>query len=94
MLLDIAFFGLAFVFAIPAVSGYFAHSHGRSFWLWFVIGCFLPIISYFIIAYLCRKQAIKSSKLGADDLCRYEDEYMEKQINETLIYRHERKKIE
>ncbi|MFP4089462.1 MAG: hypothetical protein ACLFUB_00940 [Cyclobacteriaceae bacterium] len=94
MLLDIALFGLAFLFAIPAVSGYFAYSHGRSFWLWFIIGCFLPIFSYFIIAYLCRKEALKSSKQAFSDLCRYEDEYMDKQIQESLLYRHERKKIE
>jgi len=84
MLLDFLLFGLAFLFAIPAITGYFAHSHGRSFWLWFMIGCFLPIIANFIIAYICRKEAIKAEKRKLSDLSRYEDESMEKYIKELF----------
>ena len=34
---------------IPILTGYCAHSHGRSFWLWFVLGFALPIISFFLL---------------------------------------------
>lgn len=84
MLLDFLLFGLAFLFAIPAITGYFAYSHGRSFWLWFTIGCFLPIIANFIIAYLCRKEAIKAERRKLADLSRYEDESMGKYIKELF----------
>lgn len=84
MLLDFLLLGLAFLFAIPAVTGYFAYSHGRSFWLWFLIGCFLPIIANFIIAYLCRKEAIKARKRKLADLSRYEDESMAKYIRDLV----------
>lgn len=84
MLLDFLLLGLAFLFAIPAITGYFAYSHGRSFWLWFTIGCFLPVIANFIIAYLCRKEAIKAKRRKLSDLSRYEDESMGKQIKELI----------
>lgn len=84
MLLDFVLLGLAFLFAIPAVTGYFAYSHGRSFWMWFLIGCFLPIIANFIIAYICRREAIKARKRKLADLSRYEDESMGKYIKELI----------
>lgn len=84
MLLDFLLLGLAFLFAIPAITGYFAYSHGRSFWLWFTIGCFLPVIANFIIAYLCRKEAIKAKRRKLSDLSRYEDESMSKKIGELI----------
>ncbi|MEQ9437458.1 MAG: hypothetical protein RIG62_00365 [Cyclobacteriaceae bacterium] len=80
MLLDIAFFALAFLFAIPAVTGYFAYSHGRSFWLWFSLGCLLPIISNIILALLCWKKALKEKQQKVDNMTRYEDEYMQREI--------------
>lgn len=34
---------------IPILTGYCAHSHGRSFWLWFLLGFALPIISFLLL---------------------------------------------
>jgi len=84
MLIDFLLLGLAFLFAIPAITGYFAYSHGRSFWLWFTIGCLLPVIANFIIAYLCRKEALKAQRRKLADLSRYEDESMEIKIRELV----------
>jgi len=82
MLIDFALLGLVFILAIPAVTAYFAYSHGRSFWLWFIIGCFFPIIANFIIAYLCRKEAIKAKRRKLAELSRYEDEMMAREVRE------------
>lgn len=49
MIIDAIFVGLAFYFTFPLLTGYGAYQYGRSFKLWFLIGCFLPIISYFIL---------------------------------------------
>ncbi len=84
MLLDFLLLGMAFLFAIPAITGYFAYSHGRSFWRWFVIGCLLPVIANFLIAYLCRKEARKAKKRKLSELSRYEDEFMAKHIREMV----------
>ena len=34
---------------IPILTGYCAHSRGRSFWLWFVLGWVLPLASFFLL---------------------------------------------
>lgn len=52
MLFDIALMMLAFLLSIPLLCAYYAHSRGRSFALWFFIGCALPIVSYFILLLL------------------------------------------
>lgn len=52
MLVDFLFFGVVAVLIVPGICGYYAHTHGRSFWLWFAIGCILPIISYVILLLL------------------------------------------
>ncbi len=49
MLVDIVLAVVAFYFSIPLIAGYFAYSYGRSFWLWFTISTFLPIITHFIL---------------------------------------------
>ncbi len=41
-----------FWLTIPAVCGYYAYSRGRSFWFWFAMGTFLPIISHVILIFL------------------------------------------
>lgn len=56
MLADIAFFIVAAFLAIPTIGAYYAHSRGRNFWLWFFIGCFLPVISYIILLCLPDKK--------------------------------------
>jgi hypothetical protein len=56
MLIDFVLFWLAFLLMIPIISGYYAYTHGRSFWLWFFIGCILPVFSYFILLLLPDKK--------------------------------------
>ena len=34
---------------IPILTGYCAHSRGRSFWLWFELGWVLPLASFFLL---------------------------------------------
>lgn len=52
MLLDFAFTGVLFLLSIPLICGYFAYTRGRSFWLWFVLGLFLPGIAHLILVCL------------------------------------------
>ncbi len=52
MLVDFLFFGVVAILIVPTICGYYAHTHGRSFWLWFAIGCMLPIVSYIILLLL------------------------------------------
>jgi hypothetical protein len=35
---------------LPIMTGYYAYSHGRSFWRWFAIGCGLPFFSLIVVA--------------------------------------------
>lgn len=84
MLVDIALLMLAFFLAIPAVTGYFAYSHGRSFWLWFAIGCCLPVVAHFILAVVCRKEVQEAKRRKQAPLTRYEEEVMQQQIKELL----------
>lgn len=49
MIVDLLLTVVAFYFMIPLVAGYFAYCYGRSFWLWFTISTFLPIITHFIL---------------------------------------------
>lgn len=83
MLIDLVFVGFMFLLAIPAVTGYFAQCYGRSFWLWFAIGCFLPVISNFILIFMVKNY----KKVQANDrwLTQYEDEHMDKIIQEILV---------
>lgn len=41
---------LAPLLFLPTLTGYYAYSHGRSFWRWFLIGCGLPFVSLFVVA--------------------------------------------
>jgi membrane protein implicated in regulation of membrane protease activity len=84
MLIDIAFFVGAFFLAVPGVTGYFAYCHGRSFWLWFTLGCFLPVFAHILLAILCRKTAAQIKNPLEDSLTRYEDEYMQDEIKNVL----------
>jgi hypothetical protein len=52
MIFDIFLLILVALLTIPLIGGYYAHAQGRSFWLWFLISCFLPVISYFILILL------------------------------------------
>jgi len=44
-----------FLLTIPLVAGYYAHTRGRSFWLWFFMGLFFPVLAHFILALLPNK---------------------------------------
>lgn len=52
MIIDAIFVGLAFYFTFPLLSGYAAYQYGRSFKVWFMIGCVLPIISFIVLVVL------------------------------------------
>lgn len=84
MFIDIGLLILAFFLAIPAVTGYFAYSYGRSFWIWFFIGCFLPIISYVLLALLYRRAPKSKRDDIYREMTRFEDEYMEAHIKASL----------
>jgi hypothetical protein len=52
MFIDIFLIVLLFLLLVPFPCGYYAHTHGRSFWLWVLLGTLLPVISYFILLLL------------------------------------------
>ncbi|MBC6989641.1 MULTISPECIES: hypothetical protein [Hymenobacter] len=57
MFVDLLFGFVCALSFLPLTTGYCAYSYGRSFWLWFALGCVLPIFSFFILfALICRKQ--------------------------------------
>ncbi|MCC2546356.1 hypothetical protein LJY25_07860 [Hymenobacter sp. BT175] len=64
-----AVLGLICAMAIlPLVTGYCAYSHGRSFWLWFALGCVLPIGSFFVLfALLYREQLLNPGQYLVDE---------------------------
>jgi hypothetical protein len=43
---------------IPILTGYCAHSRDRSFWLWFALGCVLPIASFFLLIALIARDEL------------------------------------
>ena len=47
--LDMALMMVAVMSFIPIMTGYCAHSRGRSFWLWFALGWVLPIVSFLLL---------------------------------------------
>lgn len=57
MLLDIFLCIFLFYLSIPAVVGYFAKCYGRSFWLWFWIAFFLPIVAHLILYLLVSRDS-------------------------------------
>ena len=50
--------------APPFLSGFFAKSTGRSFKLWFVIGCFLPLVANLILFFLPDKSNVSRIEIG------------------------------
>lgn len=82
MIVDFLLFGLLFYLSIPAVAGYVAHSYGRSFWLWFGISCFLPVITHVILYVLLSYDSRpKNSKSGLSTI---EDKKMNTLIGEAM----------
>ena len=93
MLIDIAILLLAFLLSIPAITGYFAYCYGKSFWTWFAIGCFFPVIAQVVLALLCHREAAKEHRRNSVFISRYEDQQMHRQINEVLYQASERKNL-
>ena len=52
MIVDAIIAGLVFYFTFPLLTGYCALQYGRSFGIWFAIGCVLPIVSFLILVAL------------------------------------------
>ncbi len=84
MLIDVALLMLAFLLSIPAITGYFAHCYGRSFWVWFAIGCFFPVVAQVLLALLCHRKARLELRRQSPFITRYEDEQMHLRIDEVL----------
>ncbi|RPD44557.1 hypothetical protein DNI29_20710 [Hymenobacter sediminis] len=67
MFVDLLIGGIFAMSLLPITTGYCAYSYGRSFWLWFALGIFLPIISYFILfALILRQQLDHGQRLLAE----------------------------
>ena len=79
MIVDAILVGLIFYFTFPLLTGYCALQYGRSFWVWFIVGCFLPIVSFlliFLLIYfdekttplhkLSRREKVESDKLVSE----------------------------
>ena len=56
MLFDLGFFIAGIFLIIPAVNGYYALACRRSFWLWFALGLFFPIVSGIVLLCLPDKR--------------------------------------
>jgi Trk-type K+ transport system membrane component len=67
MFIDILLAFLCALSFLPLTTGYCAYSYGRSFWVWFTLGCVLPIVSFFILfALLYRKEMDRGEQLLAE----------------------------
>jgi len=80
MIFDFILIPIAFYFTIPGVAGYSASSYGRSFWKWFILATFLPIITHLVLYFLIKRD-IKNKKM-ISLLKKEEIAYMENQIQE------------
>ena len=49
LFVDMLFVVAVAISFIPILTGYCAHSRGRSFWLWFALGWLLPIVSFLLL---------------------------------------------
>lgn len=82
MLIDVAILILAFFLSVPTVLGYFASAYGKSFWRWFAVGLFLPVVSYFIlltILYIDERKVRKELQMTLE-----EDRMMSLLIEESI----------
>ncbi|QIX61652.1 hypothetical protein HER32_10865 [Hymenobacter sp. BT18] len=59
MFVDLLLAALSLFLLIPLVTGYCACSYGRSFWLWFVLGCLLPVASLVVLAVLLHRKEMQ-----------------------------------
>ena len=82
MLIDFVIIGIFFLLAIPTVTGYFAYSYGLSFWLWFILGCCLPLFANILLIFMVKNY--EKTRKNDMKLTYYEDKYMHNLIRETL----------
>jgi len=84
MLVDIVLAVLLFYFSIPLIAGYFAYSYGRSFWTWFLVSTFLPIITHFVLLMLVLwdERKVEQDKLNRRETA--ESERIVKQLIEEI----------
>ncbi|MCC3152251.1 hypothetical protein Q3A66_03225 [Hymenobacter sp. BT770] len=67
LFVDMLFVVAVAISFIPILTGYCAHSRGRSFWLWFVLGWVLPIASFFLLfALIARDELDPGRRLLAE----------------------------
>lgn len=62
LFLDMLLMVLATISFIPIMTGYCAHSRGRSFWLWFALGWVLPIASFFLLVALIARDELNPGR--------------------------------
>ncbi|MEM6361597.1 MAG: hypothetical protein AAGA64_03045 [Bacteroidota bacterium] len=95
MLVDIVLAVAAFYFSIPLIAGYFAYSYGRSFWLWFTISTFFPIITHFILFTLVYMDERVTAKDKLNRRERAESDQLVKDLIESIpeVKRLSKKKV-
>ena len=92
MIIDAIFVGLAFYFTFPLLSGYAAYQYGRSFKIWFLIGCVLPIVSFILLVALIYwdEKTTPAHKLTKRE--KQASRQMVKELKEELMHATSRKK--
>lgn len=67
LFVDMLFVMVVAISFIPILTGYCAHSRGRSFWLWFTLGWVLPIASFLLLfALIARNELNPGRRLLGD----------------------------
>ena len=51
---------------MPTLTGYYAHSHGRSFWRWYALGVLLPLVSVFVAMAVAARDQVREESRAAD----------------------------
>ena len=62
LFIDMLFVVAVSISFIPILTGYCAHSRGRSFWLWFVLGWVLPLVSFFLLFALIARDELNPGR--------------------------------
>ncbi|WP_152560076.1 hypothetical protein [Hymenobacter sp. IS2118] len=62
LFVDMLFVMVVAISFIPILTGYCAHSRGRSFWLWFVLGWVLPLVSFFLLFALIARDELTPAR--------------------------------
>ena len=62
LFVDMIFMVVVSISFIPILTGYCAHSRGRSFWLWFALGWLLPLVSFFLLFALIARDELNPAR--------------------------------